>query len=1363
MYLHFKILIAALLISSIAFGQGTPINVYRAAPTITANDAHLKAYLSLSIPVVVDTAHGLNGALDSLGLIIQIRSTGDWYKRDTFPGGHFWNKVGNAAGGYDSTIMQTIYRSDTAKANLRTAIGGKADTTGGIIRRADTANKWVNRLANNATNDSIIYYIGSTRYAIKDNGGSGSSDSGFSVQQGTLSGIPITKLIIGNKRFIIFDTTAASNTGAIITAARLQQKLDSLNGQKDSVAFNNMITVTGGIAQLGGLAIQHTTFNYRGIYKEIHDSLQNGLFFKFLTNQPTPTSTYMSLMQDTSNWQVYRVKSQTFDSTGASGLTKPWLFLDTVSHNIEVADIPTGPWVKVGNITSTQAATDTVIIGNILYPKGKFNVPGIQNDGALTGKNTVTFGGTDSLQNDSTLITATAAGSFYHKHMVTTINGSSPAYGFGAHMHKWDWTNANISQNVSNYINEFTYRENAANGSTRDFIPNVMYTPSVGTGDSLRSAYAFLVQLSSPVGNLASVGLGHLVGTGNYANVHGAYAVYDDNFTVGGPHETVHSNLAYGVNNLFLNSTGGAHSVLNWTAVDSLKLMRTQLATTGDFLAAYGSDSSIKKLLIGTNLSITGNTLNATSSGGGSQNLRQVLAVGNTANTVIRDSAAIHSDSIITRNEVAHGNLTVGDTTYSTPLIAVANGSSITAGNYGTPWYAQVLSNNFHWALTNQSQVGTSVAPPLANSLYSRISATPYVAASAYWFGDFGVNDTLTNLTTYQNYVVAIIDSLIAHGFVASHIVINSPPFSPARLSDSIYVTPDSLAAAARGCVFVNLLTPMKIAYYAGYTTLLYSDSLHPATPGHAFIGQLDIHALYGIQRTANLIVNGSKKSQDDTVTRNSTIGGTLNPIGGLVNQADNTVIPITAAKALAFGNYGGIEFRADQTTPDTGSHFIWRYVGQATRSNFELVDKKGAAEDTVIRIIGNNTNNDAMVFHGSNVNTGYRYNYNGSSYIAGSLKVTGGYSFGGDNTNSSTKLPLFFGSGNFYGFGNDGSNNLYISNAFAQIQFGGSSGTNGVTFTGHSAFNANATKLFINTMTDNGNGDNLQVSGTIAATQINLTGDGTYRAKAYPLFWNGSNFIGTGIASGTNEVQISNAFGPTSWGTGFAGSFVAKSQFNTSATRLSINTVDDAINALHVNGRVRIDDSLKVPNIARRILDSTNLKLVAVDASGNTWKTDWPTFGSGKANNDSVVSTGYANNGHLYKVNDSMKIVNGAPAWGTYTPTFTNTTNIASSSVTGGGYTKMGNCVHVFIAGTLSTTLGVNTVSTLTISLPGSYSPAASAIDAGHGVIDLQGAVLPNISGVVATTGGSTVTFQFQASSVISSAPFQLSFDYFY
>lgn len=53
----------------------------------------------------------------------------------------------------------------------------------------------------------------------------------------------------------------------------------------------------------------------------------------------------------------------------------------------------------------------------------------------------------------------------------------------------------------------------------------------------------------------------------------------------------------------------------------------------------------------------------------------------------------------------------------------------------------------------------------------------------------------------------------------------------------------------------------------------------------------------------------------------------------------------------------------------------------------------------------------------------------------------------------------------------------------------------------------------------------------------------------------------------------------------------------------------------LTVTGSTKITDTFKLPNIVRKLVDTTNLKPTVVDASGNTWKTDWATFASGFTN----------------------------------------------------------------------------------------------------------------------------------------------------
>jgi hypothetical protein len=97
-----RFLIFIILLSAIyAKGQ---VHVIRTNGTITPVDFDGSFRYSLKIPVVADTTSAFShGGIDSLGLVIQVRSTGDWWKRDTVTGGgHKWTKFG--AGGGSGTV-----------------------------------------------------------------------------------------------------------------------------------------------------------------------------------------------------------------------------------------------------------------------------------------------------------------------------------------------------------------------------------------------------------------------------------------------------------------------------------------------------------------------------------------------------------------------------------------------------------------------------------------------------------------------------------------------------------------------------------------------------------------------------------------------------------------------------------------------------------------------------------------------------------------------------------------------------------------------------------------------------------------------------------------------------------------------------------------------------------------------------------------------------------------------------------------------------------------------------------------------------------------------------------------------------------
>jgi hypothetical protein len=84
--------------SLFAKAQKVPSVVPRSSPALTVQDARFRAQLNLYLPVVNDTSSALNGGLDSVGAVVQIRGTGDLYKRDTvITGGHRWTLIGIGA------------------------------------------------------------------------------------------------------------------------------------------------------------------------------------------------------------------------------------------------------------------------------------------------------------------------------------------------------------------------------------------------------------------------------------------------------------------------------------------------------------------------------------------------------------------------------------------------------------------------------------------------------------------------------------------------------------------------------------------------------------------------------------------------------------------------------------------------------------------------------------------------------------------------------------------------------------------------------------------------------------------------------------------------------------------------------------------------------------------------------------------------------------------------------------------------------------------------------------------------------------------------------------------------------------------
>lgn len=132
---------------------------------------------------------------------------------------------------------------------------------------------------------------------------------------------------------------------------------------------------------------------------------------------------------------------------------------------------------------------------------------------------------------------------------------------------------------------------------------------------------------------------------------------------------------------------------------------------------------------------------------------------------------------------------------------------------------------------------------------------------------------------------------------------------------------------------------------------------------------------------------------------------------------------------------------------------------------------------------------------------------------------------------------------------------------------------------------------------------------------------------------------------------------------------------------------------------------------------------------------------------------------------NNALIVTGGVPAWGpvltsasNFTSTWTNTTNLSSSTFNSCYYIQVGNLVQVTMSGTVSPTSGAtNTV--LTVTLP---INATTTTQTGIGVATIadNGVGNATIAGIVSIASASTATMTFKSITAASS-PVAITFQY--
>jgi hypothetical protein len=129
--------------------------------------------------------------------------------------------------------------------NLKVNISDTSTMLSKYLRKTDTANKWVNNITRTLGKDSIIYYIGNTRYAIKDSVGTNPPASGYygAFQDNTTQ----SALSINTAYPVKFNTTDLTNGVSIVNdGSSNPTKITLSNTGIYNIQFSLQLEKTGG-------------------------------------------------------------------------------------------------------------------------------------------------------------------------------------------------------------------------------------------------------------------------------------------------------------------------------------------------------------------------------------------------------------------------------------------------------------------------------------------------------------------------------------------------------------------------------------------------------------------------------------------------------------------------------------------------------------------------------------------------------------------------------------------------------------------------------------------------------------------------------------------------------------------------------------------------------------------------------------------------------------------------------------------------------------------------------------------------------------------------------------------------------------
>ncbi|CAB4144137.1 hypothetical protein UFOVP462_18 [uncultured Caudovirales phage] len=146
---------------------------------------------------------------------------------------------------FDSTSLSNRINLKLSISDTASMLSSYSSRINGKLNISDTANKWVNSITRTSGKDSIIYFIGGTRYAIKDSvgtGGGSSQNGRFGNDTATIVMVKVHNdagVTLTNGKVVALTTSGNNNEAPAVRLA---------NNKGDSTSANTLGFVTGTIA-----------------------------------------------------------------------------------------------------------------------------------------------------------------------------------------------------------------------------------------------------------------------------------------------------------------------------------------------------------------------------------------------------------------------------------------------------------------------------------------------------------------------------------------------------------------------------------------------------------------------------------------------------------------------------------------------------------------------------------------------------------------------------------------------------------------------------------------------------------------------------------------------------------------------------------------------------------------------------------------------------------------------------------------------------------------------------------------------------------------------------------------------------------